>query len=123
MNSPTHWDKIYTEKAPDQVSWYRPHLEASLLLIEQAGVQEESWKESKLSYLGHALVENRNGLIAAAMARRRLRRARCGAVNACRNASGPLPPHHGGRRQGLRHEGFCEHGAGTERDAACYEER
>ena len=24
-------------------------------------------KESKLSYLGHALVENRNGLIAAAM--------------------------------------------------------
>jgi hypothetical protein len=25
-------------------------------------------KESKLSYLGHALVENRNGLIAAAMA-------------------------------------------------------
>ena len=26
-------------------------------------------KESKLSYLGHALVENRNGLIAAAMAR------------------------------------------------------
>jgi hypothetical protein len=27
----------------------------------------DSCKESKLSYLGHALVENRNGLIAAAM--------------------------------------------------------
>jgi SAM-dependent methyltransferase len=37
MNSQTHWDKIYTERAPDQVSWYRPHLEASLALIEQAG--------------------------------------------------------------------------------------
>ena len=26
----------YTEKAPDAVSWYRPHLETSLALIEQA---------------------------------------------------------------------------------------
>ena len=37
MDTQTHWDKIYTEKAPDQVSWYRPHLEESLELIEQAG--------------------------------------------------------------------------------------
>jgi SAM-dependent methyltransferase len=37
MDTQTHWDKIYTEKAPDQVSWYRPHLEASLALIEQTG--------------------------------------------------------------------------------------
>ena len=37
MDTQTHWDKIYTQKAPDQVSWYRPHLEASLALIEQAG--------------------------------------------------------------------------------------
>ena len=36
MDTQTHWDKIYTEKAPDQVSWYRPHLETSLALIEQA---------------------------------------------------------------------------------------
>ncbi len=35
MDTQAHWDKIYTEKAPDQVSWYRPHLEASLALIEQ----------------------------------------------------------------------------------------
>lgn len=37
MDTQTHWDKIYTQKAPDQVSWYRPHLEVSLALIEQAG--------------------------------------------------------------------------------------
>ena len=35
MDSQTHWEKIYTEKAPDRVSWYRPHLETSLRLIEQ----------------------------------------------------------------------------------------
>ena len=32
----THWEKLYTTKAPDQVSWYRPHLELSLSLIERA---------------------------------------------------------------------------------------
>ncbi len=37
MDAQTHWDKIYTQKAPDQVSWYRPHLEASLALVEQVG--------------------------------------------------------------------------------------
>src|SRR5579864_5268945 len=36
MNTQTHWEKIYTEKAPDAVSWYRPHLETSLALIERA---------------------------------------------------------------------------------------
>jgi SAM-dependent methyltransferase len=36
MNSQTHWDKIYREKAPDGVSWYRPHLETSVALIETA---------------------------------------------------------------------------------------
>jgi SAM-dependent methyltransferase len=35
MNSQGHWEKIYAEKAPDAVSWYRPHLEKSLSLIEQ----------------------------------------------------------------------------------------
>ena len=38
MDAQTHWEKIYTEKAPDAVSWYRPHLETSLALIEQAAV-------------------------------------------------------------------------------------
>jgi SAM-dependent methyltransferase len=36
MDAQTHWEKIYTEKAPDAVSWYRAHLETSLALIEQA---------------------------------------------------------------------------------------
>jgi SAM-dependent methyltransferase len=35
MDEQTHWDKIYSEKAPDAVSWYRPHLEKSLELIKQ----------------------------------------------------------------------------------------
>ena len=36
MNNQAHWEKVYTEKAPNQVSWYRPHLDTSLALIEQA---------------------------------------------------------------------------------------
>jgi 2-polyprenyl-3-methyl-5-hydroxy-6-metoxy-1,4-benzoquinol methylase len=35
MDVRTHWEKIYRTKAPDQVSWYRPHLEASLALIKR----------------------------------------------------------------------------------------
>jgi SAM-dependent methyltransferase len=37
MDAQTHWDRIYLENAPNRVSWYRPHLEVSLALIEQAG--------------------------------------------------------------------------------------
>lgn len=36
MDVQTHWENVYREKAPDAVSWYRPHLETSLALIEQA---------------------------------------------------------------------------------------
>ena len=36
MSVQTHWEKIYGEMAPDAVSWYRPHLEMSLELIEHA---------------------------------------------------------------------------------------
>jgi 2-polyprenyl-3-methyl-5-hydroxy-6-metoxy-1,4-benzoquinol methylase len=36
MKPQTHWEKIYREKAPDAVSWYRRHLETSLSLIERA---------------------------------------------------------------------------------------
>jgi len=35
MNSQSHWERIYAGKTPDAVSWYRPHLEKSLSLIEQ----------------------------------------------------------------------------------------
>ena len=36
MDTRTHWEKTYTTKAPDQVSWYRPHLETSIDLIERS---------------------------------------------------------------------------------------
>ena len=36
MDAQNHWEKIYTAEAPDAVSWYRPHLETSLALIEHA---------------------------------------------------------------------------------------
>ena len=36
MNTRTHWEKIYETKAQDQVSWYRPHLETSIDLIERS---------------------------------------------------------------------------------------
>jgi hypothetical protein len=35
MDVQTHWEKIYAEKTPNAVSWYRPHLETSVALIEQ----------------------------------------------------------------------------------------
>jgi len=31
-----HWEHVYESKAPDQVSWFRPHLETSITLIERA---------------------------------------------------------------------------------------
>jgi SAM-dependent methyltransferase len=36
MDTRTHWDRIYRTKTPEAVSWYRPHLETSLGLIERA---------------------------------------------------------------------------------------
>jgi SAM-dependent methyltransferase len=38
MNAQSHWDAIYAEKAPEEVSWYAPHLETSLALIERSAV-------------------------------------------------------------------------------------
>jgi 2-polyprenyl-3-methyl-5-hydroxy-6-metoxy-1,4-benzoquinol methylase len=35
MNVQNHWEQIYGTKAPEAVSWYRPHLEISLRLIER----------------------------------------------------------------------------------------
>ncbi len=36
MESKAHWDKVYSTRRPEEVSWYRPHLETSLGLITQA---------------------------------------------------------------------------------------
>jgi len=38
MTEPTeHWDRVYSTKATDAVSWFAPHLERSLFLISQYG--------------------------------------------------------------------------------------
>jgi len=43
MSAQEHWEKVYATKAPDQVSWFRPHLETSLALIGRAaGDRSES---------------------------------------------------------------------------------
>ena len=42
MTTKEHWDSIYGRKAPDQVSWYRPHLERSLDFIEGAGLARDA---------------------------------------------------------------------------------
>lgn len=35
MDGQAHWEQIHREKAADRVSWYRPHLDVSLDLIEE----------------------------------------------------------------------------------------
>ena len=42
MSSKQHWETVYATKAADRVSWYRPHLETSLALIEQATPDRDS---------------------------------------------------------------------------------
>lgn len=34
-----HWQKVYSQKAPDKVSWYRPHLDRSLAFIRSCGLE------------------------------------------------------------------------------------
>lgn len=36
MTTKAHWESVYKSKAMDEVSWYRPHLDVSLGLIEGA---------------------------------------------------------------------------------------
>jgi hypothetical protein len=35
-----HWEKLYQTKQPEEVSWYRPHLDVSLKLIPPANTVE-----------------------------------------------------------------------------------
>lgn len=42
MDTHNHWERIYTEKTPDAVSWYRPHLETSLALIKEASADRSA---------------------------------------------------------------------------------
>jgi SAM-dependent methyltransferase len=36
MDARSHWEQVYATKGPEEVSWFRPHLERSLELIERA---------------------------------------------------------------------------------------
>jgi 2-polyprenyl-3-methyl-5-hydroxy-6-metoxy-1,4-benzoquinol methylase len=36
MNTGKHWERVYRKTPAHEVSWYRPHLETSLALIEKA---------------------------------------------------------------------------------------
>ena len=38
MRPQEHWEGVYERKRPDEVSWYRPHLEQSLRFIDRAGL-------------------------------------------------------------------------------------
>ena len=42
MEHKTHWDNVYTQKQPGEVSWYQPHLTVSLTLLAKAGLHPGS---------------------------------------------------------------------------------
>ena len=42
MDPKSHWEKVYRSKRPDEVSWYRPHLETSLDLIAEAAPDRDA---------------------------------------------------------------------------------
>jgi SAM-dependent methyltransferase len=42
VTAQAHWQDVYQRKAPDAVSWFRPHLELSLELLSQAGLSPAS---------------------------------------------------------------------------------
>ena len=42
MDPKTHWEKVYRTTEPTAVSWYRPHLEVSLQLIEEAASNHDA---------------------------------------------------------------------------------
>lgn len=38
MDRKTHWDRVYTTKTSDEVSWYQHEPTISLRLLQQAGL-------------------------------------------------------------------------------------
>ena len=42
MEHQTHWESVYRRKPADGVSWYRPHLERSLAIIEAAALPKDA---------------------------------------------------------------------------------
>jgi SAM-dependent methyltransferase len=37
-----HWENVYTRKSPEEVSWFRPHLERSIAFLEAAGLPRDA---------------------------------------------------------------------------------
>jgi ubiquinone/menaquinone biosynthesis C-methylase UbiE len=42
MRSKEHWEKVYTTKATDTVSWFQPHADLSLDLIKATGISHDA---------------------------------------------------------------------------------
>jgi SAM-dependent methyltransferase len=42
MDAELHWEKVYNTKAPNEVSWFRPHLETSLSFIERSATSRSA---------------------------------------------------------------------------------
>ena len=42
MSRVTHWDGVYATKQPERVSWFQPHLNVSLELLERAGLSRST---------------------------------------------------------------------------------
>ena len=42
MSRVAHWDGVYTTKRPEGVSWFQPHLDLSLQLLERAGLSRST---------------------------------------------------------------------------------
>ena len=42
MNQKAHWDKVYSTKPAEAVSWFAPHLETSLKLIHTASARKDA---------------------------------------------------------------------------------
>jgi ubiquinone/menaquinone biosynthesis C-methylase UbiE len=42
MNTKSHWENVYATRTADDVSWYREHLDNSLKMVLQTGVQKSA---------------------------------------------------------------------------------
>ncbi|HWT17222.1 MAG TPA: methyltransferase domain-containing protein [Patescibacteria group bacterium] len=42
MTTEAHWQQVYTTKATDAVSWFRPHLDRSLAFIDALGLDRDA---------------------------------------------------------------------------------
>jgi len=52
MSQREHWEKVYSSKSPEAVSWYAPHLDTSLALIEQAARNQNQGHDAAIIDVG-----------------------------------------------------------------------